>query len=156
TRFGRIGPDGFDPMIGKGGSLIQSKGIGPAGSCNYVGETVPKDATITAKRRTTPLFGLGLVDAVPDSTFVALAQQQKDTVGGMVNMVTNHSTGGLTVGKFGWKAQVPSLFQFSGDAYLNEMGITNPQFPNETCPQGNCALLETCPPPGPKPLNDDG
>ena len=39
---------------------------------------------------------------------------------------------------------------------LNEMGITNPQFPNETCPQGNCALLETCPPPGPKPLNDDG
>jgi len=36
------------------------------------------------------------------------------------------------------------------------MGITNPQFPNETCPQGNCALLETCPPPGPKPLNDDG
>ena len=36
---------------------------------------------------------------------------------------------------------MPTLFQFSGDAYLNEMGITNPQFPNENCPQGDCAAL---------------
>ena len=45
------------------------------------------------------------------------------------------------VGKFGWKAQVPNLFQFSGDAYLNEMGITSPMFPDENCPQGDCNLL---------------
>ena len=56
-------------------------------------------------------------------------------------------------GKFGWKAQVPSLFVFSGDAYLNEMGITNPIFPKENCPQGNCALLAANPVPT---LNDDG
>jgi hypothetical protein len=48
---------------------------------------------------------------------------------------------------------VPSLFVFSGDAYLNEMGITNPIFPNENCPQGNCALLAA----NPLPIrNDDG
>jgi len=34
---------------------------------------VPPEATIVAKRRTTPLFGLGLVDAVPDATFQAIA-----------------------------------------------------------------------------------
>jgi CxxC motif-containing protein (DUF1111 family) len=58
-----------------------------------------------------------------------------------------------TVGKFGWKAQVPTLFQFAGDAYLNEMGITTADFPNESCPQGNCAELAFNPAPG---INDDG
>jgi CxxC motif-containing protein (DUF1111 family) len=57
------------------------------------------------------------------------------------------------VGRFGWKAQVPTLFQFSGDAYLNEMGITNPEFQGENCPQGNCAALAHNPVLA---LNDDG
>jgi CxxC motif-containing protein (DUF1111 family) len=57
------------------------------------------------------------------------------------------------VGRFGWKAQVPTLHQFSGDAYLNETGITNPEFPDEHCPQGNCDLLACNPMPE---LNDDG
>ena len=63
----------FEPMGYIGGSLIQTDGIGVAGSCDYVGELVPPDATIVAGRRTTSLFGLGLVDAVPDIAFVALA-----------------------------------------------------------------------------------
>ena len=72
---------------------------------------------------------------------------------GRVSMVDNIRAGMKTVGKFGWKAQVPTLFQFSGDAYLNEMGITTPDFPNENCPQGNCAELAFNPAPG---INDDG
>jgi CxxC motif-containing protein (DUF1111 family) len=32
----------------------------------------------------------------------------------------------LRIGRFGWKAQHASLVSFAGDAYLNEMGITNP------------------------------
>ena len=34
------------------------------------------------------------------------------------------TTGGVRVGRFGWKGGVPNLGQFSADAYLNEMGIT--------------------------------
>lgn len=116
---------------------------------------MPAAATITVRRRTTPLFGLGLVDATPDSDFIAAAAQQARGGGvtGRVNMVDNIRAGMKTVGKFGWKAQVPSLFQFSGDAYLNEMGITTADFPNESCPQGNCAELAFNPAPG---INDDG
>ena len=66
TRFGRILNGKFDPMSEFGGSLIQTTGIGPQGSYDFVGETVPPEATIVAHRLTTPLFGLGLVDAVPD------------------------------------------------------------------------------------------
>jgi CxxC motif-containing protein (DUF1111 family) len=157
TRFGRMRSDGsFDPMTGKGGSLIQDHGIGvQSADCNFVAETVPPDATVVARRRTTPLFGLGLVDAVPDSALHSLAIHQPEATRGMVSTVFNPDTKNPnTVGRFGWKAQVPTLHVFAGDAYLNEMGITNPSFPDENCPQGDCGLLSRCNPV--KTLNDDG
>jgi len=149
-RFATITNHQFDPLTQFGGSLIQSQGIGPiSASCNIPGETVPSQATIVAKRRTTPLFGLGLVDNVPDRVFFAIADLQKrltPQIAGRPNLVTDVFTNPnrLTVGKFGWKGQVPSLKQFAADAYLNEMGITSAPFPNENCPQGNCAVLTTC------------
>lgn len=155
TRFGATTAGHFDPLTNLGGSLIQTEGIGPAGACNSTGEVVPGEATIVAGRRTTPLFGLGFVDAVPDSAFVALAAKQAlytPRTAGRPNMVTDASTGRRAVGKFGWKAQVPSLLVFSGDAYLNEMGITTPLFPDESCPQGDCTLLACDPLPG---VDDD-
>jgi len=152
TRFGRIGSDGaFDPLAGRGGSLLQDHAIE-----NFVPEVVPAEATIVASRRTTPLFGLGLVDATPDKTFLAIALIQaifNPSTAGKPSIVTDPITHQPALGKFGWKAQVPSLFVFSGDAYLNEMGITNPIFPDESCPQGDCTLLAGNPAPG---LNDDG
>ena len=68
-------------------------------------------------------------------------------------MVDNLAAGMQTAGKFGWKAQVPTLFQFAGDAYLNELGVTSPFFPDENCPGGRCADLQFNPRPG---LNDTG
>ena len=45
------------------------------------------------------------------------------------------------IGRFGWKGQHASLVSFSADAYLNEMGITNPLFPDEnTCEWKLCEL----------------
>jgi CxxC motif-containing protein (DUF1111 family) len=144
TRFGRISNGVFDPLAQLGGSLMQSNGIGQIGPVDFVAEVVPPQANVVAHRRTIPLFGLGLVDAVPDSTFVALAQSEKQNspaTAGQVAIVTDVASGQMRVGKFGWKCQNATLLTFSGDAYLNEMGITTPMFPNENCPQGNCALL---------------
>jgi CxxC motif-containing protein (DUF1111 family) len=157
TRFGTLTAALFDPLAELGGSLIQVKGIGQAGNCNFVGETVPSQATSVSQRRTTPLFGLGLVDAVPESTFRYVARYQASNFpreAGRLAIVHDIANNRAAVGRFGWKGQVPTLRQFSGDAYLNEMGVTNPEFPNESCPQGNCDLLAAC---NPVPaLNDDG
>lgn len=158
TRFSTTTNGLYDPMTALGGSLMQDHAIGLADGSPHVfhPERVPALATIIVRRRTPPLFGLGLVDATPDADFIALAAMQAsgvDGVTGRVNMVDNIRAGMKTAGKFGWKAQVPSLFQFSGDAYMNEMGITTPDFPNESCPQGNCAELSFNPMPG---INDDG
>jgi CxxC motif-containing protein (DUF1111 family) len=156
TRFGRRTLTGFDPLAQLGGSLIQDHGIGVFNGVDFEAETVPAQANVLAKRRTTPIFGLGLVDAVPDQTFLSLALVERilsPRTAGTVSVVTNLTTGKNAVGRFGWKDQNPTLFQFSGDAYLNEMGVTSPQFPNENCPQGNCAMLIANPMPQ---MNDDG
>jgi CxxC motif-containing protein (DUF1111 family) len=160
TRFGRIVNSAFDPMTEFGGSLIQDHGIGlvttATGGFTFIGEVVPTGAAVTAGRITTQLFGLGLVDAVPDEELVQLARLQtavSPATAGTPSITTEIRTGRTRVGRFGWKAQVPTLFQFSGDAYLNETGITNPEFPNENCPQGDCSALAFNPRPD---LNDDG
>lgn len=161
TRFGRIADGRFDPLTALGGSLIQERGIGRTAGRRgdtdaFQGESVPAEATVVARRRTTPLFGLGLVDAVPDSAIESLASAQAtgaDGVRGRVNYVVDAESGRVMAGRFGWKAQSPTLLHFSGDAYLNEMGITSPRFPDEVCPQGDCAALQFNPVPS---LNDDG
>ena len=154
-RFGRRGADGvFDPLLSLGGPLLQDQAIGNVNGVVWVPEKVPAEANVVAQRRTTPLFGLGLVDATADSTFAAIAawQQAHDpATAGRPAMVQEVGAAGLRVGRFGWKAAQPTLLQFNADAFLNEMGITTPIFPDENCPQGDCSLLASNPSPG---IND--
>jgi CxxC motif-containing protein (DUF1111 family) len=147
TRAGRLVNGVFNPLTSEGGSLFRHFGIGgqvPNRACTTQGEVVPSDANVVAGRRTVQLFGDGLVDATPDSTFQAIANGEPSAIRGTAPVVPNVVTGGTAVGKFGWKDQEPNLLAFSGDAYLNEMGITNPLFPNEHPPQGSATMLANC------------
>jgi CxxC motif-containing protein (DUF1111 family) len=155
VRVGAIVNGVFDPLIRGGGPLLQARAI-ELETHRFRPEQLPPGTTIAARRRSPPLFGLGLVDATSDITFINLAAQQaarNDGTAGRVALVDNIAAGMRTVGKFGWKAQVPTLHQFAGDAYLNELGITSPDFPDENCPSGRCAELQFNPRPG---LNDSG
>ncbi|MDR3403204.1 MAG: di-heme oxidoredictase family protein [Chthoniobacter sp.] len=137
TRFGREDKGVFDPLAAEGGSLLQSRAINPAAL-----EHIPADATVVAERQTTPLFGAGLIEAIRDQDIEALAKRPKaDGVLGRAAMITDVTTGDQRVGRFGWKAQQATLLAFAGDAYLNEMGITNRFFPTENAPNGNLTLL---------------
>ncbi len=125
-----------------GGSLFQSNAI----SANCA-ETVPREADVIAQRQTTPLFGLGLVEAIPDSEIERYAAEQARAhpeQAGRVNRVTDVASGSIRVGRFGWKDQQATLDAFSGDAYLNEMGITSKLFPADNAPNGNAAKLGAC------------
>ena len=75
TRFGRITNGKFDPMTELGGPLLQVRGVDPARGCGP--ETIPAGATIVRQRKTTPLFGLGLVDHVPDAALLEIARAQR-------------------------------------------------------------------------------
>ena len=157
TRFGRRNPDGsFDPLLSSGGPMLQDEAIGTVNGFAWARETLPPAATVVAQRRTTPVFGLGLVDATPDATFAAVALWQRahhPEVAGRPARVRDLVSGADAVGRFGWKASQPTLLQFTADAFVNEMGITTPMFPDENCPQGDCNSLANNPSPG---VNDPG
>ncbi|HEX2689678.1 MAG TPA: di-heme oxidoredictase family protein [Kofleriaceae bacterium] len=138
-RFGKFVNGVFKSLDEEGGSLRQLFTVGTfTGSngqtCTASLEHEPTDATVhDVGRLTTPLFGLGLVDAMPDSFFDNLAANEPASVRGIANRVTvllpnpkdpSQTVGGTRVGRFGWKAGIANLVQFSADAYLNEMGIT--------------------------------
>jgi len=88
-------------------------------------------------RAALPLFGDGLVEAVSDQTLIQEAQSEPQSVRGTVKMVTENFLSTAHVGRFGWKNDHVFLRGFAGDAYLNEMGISNPDNPVDT---SSCAL----------------
>jgi CxxC motif-containing protein (DUF1111 family) len=103
-------------------------------SCTIAVEHEPADANIhNVGRRTTPLFGLGLVDAMPDGFFdLIVALEPASTRGTVLRRVQDfpdsrdptQGIGQTRVQRFGLKAQQTNLVSFAGDAYLNEMGIS--------------------------------
>lgn len=78
-------------------------------------------ANLFERRQTPPAFGLGLIDAIAEETIRSRADPEDrdgDGVRGVVSVVPDGR-----VGRFGWKAQLATLADFTDDAFRNEMGI---------------------------------
>ena len=94
----------------------------------------PLGPVLTSPRVGQQVVGMGLIDAVPAATLEALAEAPKpDTVRGRVNRVWNPETGATEVGRFGHKANMPSLRAQIAGAFLGDLGITSPLHPAENC-----------------------
>ena len=100
----------------------------------------------------TPMFGAGLIEAIPDATILASMRagssyRSQMGIGGHPNAhisgTANRSGNDGTITRFGWKAQNKSLMMFSGEAYNVEMGVTNPLFPQERGDTAGCVLNAT-------------
>src|SRR4029077_7989063 len=92
---------------------------------------IPEEVNVMARRAPIPLFGAGLVEAIADETILALEDpddRDGDGIHGRAARIIDVVTGRERIGRFGWKAQQATLLAFSGDAYRNEMGITNDLF----------------------------
>ena len=183
TKFGRYNPDGsFDPLVAFGGPVMQAKGVGRVSGTVVIGpEKVPPQANVVVNRRASNVLGMGLVEAIPDNMIIAESVRQATftpATAGHVNQVSNLRTGQPAIGRFCWKSQLGSLYDFSVDAYKEEMGVVvagfttvntitgatilNP-FPTgsdgrnlsqENAPGGNVALLAFDPIPGPDDPDD--
>jgi CxxC motif-containing protein (DUF1111 family) len=132
TRAGYQNADGsFRGLNDAGDTLIHLFSI-PTHGCQPV---MPDDVTVIARRAPIPLFGAGLVEAIPDDMLLALEDpfdRDRDGVSGRAAVVVDAATGDRRVGRFGWKAQHATLLAFGADAYLNEMGISNDLFQRES------------------------
>jgi CxxC motif-containing protein (DUF1111 family) len=152
-RFGEVNNGifyGYDQaQDNEGGTLRQlfSNGTYKNGavSCTIPVEREPATANVhNVGRRTLPLFGLGLVDAMPDGFFDFLAAiEPAETRGVVLRRIPdfpdardpNQSFSRTRVQRFGIKDQQTNLVSFAGDAYLNEMGIST-----QSCFRGKSVL----------------
>jgi len=101
-------------------------------------------------RTPTPLFGAGLIEAIPDSAILANMNSnasEKSALGihghanAIISGTANVSANDGTITRFGWKAQNKSLLMFAGEAYNVEMGISNQLFPQERDETPGCTFV---------------
>jgi CxxC motif-containing protein (DUF1111 family) len=141
--------------------LFVISGRHDAGGCNIDQPTfVPAGNPVTGQggnpnivfRIPTPVFGAGLIEAIPDSEILSnmranlpekaqlgISGRPNAHLGGNVNVSANDGT----ITRFGWKAQNKSLLLFAAEAYNVEMGITNQLFPQERDETSGCVLNAT-------------
>lgn len=133
----RVGSVDDDFLAHLGGPQIQNNAIPGAEF-----ERVPEGAAVSV-RLPPPVFGVGLIEAIPETTILALADPNDangDGISGRPNLVTSPDFvpatepgggSGLHLGRFGRKAQVSSLLQQVLDAYLQDIGVTSDFLPVE-------------------------
>ena len=145
-RAGRRNANGeFETLDDSGDTLFHMFSV-PGHGCQPV---LPDDANVFARRVPIPLFGAGLVEAIPDETLLALEDpndRNGDGVSGRAAIVVDVASGERRVGRFGWKAQHATLITFGADAYRNEMGLTNDLFQRESAFGITADRMQLCDP----------
>ncbi|MBY0574653.1 MAG: discoidin domain-containing protein [Undibacterium sp.] len=110
----------------------------------YFANVIPQNFSLRAAM---PLIGVGLLEAVPEETILALADPQDkngDGIRGIANVVFDGESDKPRLGRFGWKASKASLRQQTAAALLHDMGVTSPVYPRKSCQQTsvNCRIPE--------------
>jgi hypothetical protein len=126
TRVGRIDASGFDDLSGHGGPVARTHSIDGLGFFCGLPTGVSPLANVTSKRSAMTLRGTALIDFVQIPDIVTAQAAEPAEVRGKLNVLADGRPG-----KFGWKAQFPTLIEFMGDAFTREMGVTNPLVPDD-------------------------
>lgn len=105
----------------------------------FQGAYAPLPVDLLVSPRVAPVvFGDGLLEAVPEDEILARATRHgrdddRDGISGRANIVWDAVARRYALGRFGWKANVPSLLQQAAGAYNGDMGVTSSLFPGEPC-----------------------
>ena len=94
------------------------------------------DDAMLSPRIASAVIGMGLLDAIDSTDILKNADPDdanNDGISGKVNMVWDVEAGKLAVGKYGWKAETPTLRQQIADAAVNDIGISSSLFPDQSC-----------------------
>ena len=117
--------DGTEVELRRPQNRITKLAFGPLG-----------DKTLISLRNTPVVYGMGYLDAVPEADILALAAKQKSLgLNGRPNYVKDDATGKQLLGRFGWKANQPTLKQQVAAAHMGDMGITSTLYHEQNCPK---------------------
>ena len=93
---------------------------------------------MTSPRVAQQTIGMGFISALPDSEILKYADEgdeDGDGISGRPNYVWNYETNEKDLGKYGWKANATTLKTQIASAFHGDMGLTNPVFLKEDCPE---------------------
>ncbi|HZP89228.1 MAG TPA: di-heme oxidoredictase family protein [Burkholderiales bacterium] len=124
--------DGERVMLRRPKLRIEKLAYGPLG-----------DEVMTSVRIAQPVHGLGLLEAVSEETLLAIARSQRaQGFNGRPNYVRDDVNDHVALGRFGWKANQPSIRQQIAAASLGDMGLTSRLYRAQNCPpiQRLCAI----------------
>lgn len=100
--------------------------------------------TLTSLRIAPPVFGSGLLDAIPESQILENAQRQQALgFNGRPNYVWDTEKQVTGIGRFGWKAAQSTLKQQDAAAFLNDMGVTTRVFMRNNCTEVQIACQKS-------------
>lgn len=117
--------DGTEVELRRPQNRITKLAFGPLG-----------EKTLISLRNTPVVYGMGYLDAVPEADILALAAKQKSLgLNGRPNYVKDDATGKQLLGRFGWKANQPTLKQQVAAAHMGDMGITSTLYHEQNCPK---------------------
>ena len=94
------------------------------------------DDVMTSARVAQPVIGMGLLQSIPEKSLYALADPDDangDGISGRVNVAWDMIDEEMQPGRFGWKANVPTMRQQSAGAALGDMGMTTELFQDNLC-----------------------
>jgi mono/diheme cytochrome c family protein len=124
---GRLRHDGtFDPLTNHGGPVARAHSVAELGDPCGLPTGVPPQANVVSLRNAMTLRGDGLLDDVAPGDILANMATEPMAVRGHPNTLADGR-----MGKFGWKANIATLVEFMGDAFRNELGLTNPLLPRD-------------------------
>ncbi|MFW6067300.1 MAG: di-heme oxidoredictase family protein [Myxococcota bacterium] len=152
THFAKDVEGLFFQQWDRGGPLLEKRTIQDlVPDCAMPPDTIPEDSNVLSIRHTPAVWGFGLIDAIPDSEILERQDLGVDGIRGTPNygrelravakephMLSPNVEirGPVRVGRFGWKAQTPTLLQFSMEPLNTELGVSGPFFPQEQTAEG--------------------
>jgi hypothetical protein len=143
SRVARIVGGVFDPLLGQGGPVARGHSISELGvPCGLV-PGVPPLANATSARHAMTLVGDGKIDDIQLKDIRAVQAAQPAAIQGKLPVLADGR-----VGRFGWKADFPTLVEFMGDAFRTELGVTNPLQPRDLvsgCGAGGAPEIDALP-----------
>ncbi len=97
---------------------------------------------VLSPRVAPPVIGMGLLEAIAEEDILAwedVDDLDRDGISGRANIVWSDEYNRLMLGRFGWKGGNPTVVQQSASAFLADIGIATPLYPN---PYGDCTKMQ--------------
>lgn len=127
-------PDGHKVRLRKPQLRFENLGYGELG-----------EDTLTSLRLAPPIHGMGLIELIPQAEITALADENdrnQDGISGRVNHIWDNETEQIVAGRFGWKANKPSVKVQTAAAFNGDVGISTTLFPGQPCSSQQTACLK--------------